>query len=186
MRARSCISGWSPRSSPQVNASIPVRGGSGSMPPAAGAAPSIAIANPQARAEVIRIIATDSSRPPPQAESDLGPIEGEGLRAWSAEVEASSLGRRRHREVGAQVGDAGTDRRLERGVVPPGIVMERHQVLDAGQPGEGQCIVNRAVSPAHVAGVLVAGVLRVVELDLQPHAIAAAQEPATRVGRTPL
>src|SRR4030095_8211345 len=81
----------------------------------------------------------------------LGKIEGSPLGGWG------------HREVGVHVRHGGADRRFERGIVPPGIVVERYQVLDARQPGEGQRIVHRAVSPANVYGVLLARVLRVVE-----------------------
>jgi hypothetical protein len=51
---------------------------------------------------------------------------------------------------------------------PPRVVMERHQVLDAGQAGKDQRVVHRAVSPADVPGVLQAGVLRVVQGEVDP------------------
>jgi hypothetical protein len=78
------------------------------------------------------------------------------LETRSADLEGFPLGRWRHREVGIHVGNGGADRRLERGIVPPGIVVERQQVLDACQSGEGQRIVYCTVSPADVTEVLLA------------------------------
>src|SRR5262245_26048404 len=44
--------------------------------------------------------------------------------------------------------------------------MEWRQVLGPRQSGEGERVVNRAVSPASVSRILLAGVLRVVEEEV--------------------
>ena len=73
-----------------------------------------------------------------------------------------ALGRWCHGEIGTHVGHRGIDGCFERGVVPPGIVVERHEVPGTHQAGEGERMVHRAVAPTDVLGVLSAGVLRVM------------------------
>jgi hypothetical protein len=64
------------------------------------------------------------------------------------------------------------DGRLDRGfqgrVLPPRVVVERHQVLHSREPGEGQRIVDRTVPLADVARILLARVRRVVEQQVDP------------------
>src|SRR5215510_14765135 len=72
----------------------------------------------------------------------------------STEVEGMALGGGCHGESGAHVGNSGIDGCLESGVVPPGIVVKRHQVPGTHQSGEGERMVYRAVAPADMPGVL--------------------------------
>src|SRR5262245_39787517 len=94
----------------------------------------------------------------------ISPSGGSASRVSRAsEIEASPLGRRRHRKVRLDLGEGNGERLFERIVVAPGVVMERRQMLDAGQLAEREGIVHRAVSPAGVSGIFLAGVLRIVQ-----------------------
>ena len=77
-----------------------------------------------------------------------------------------ALGGGCHGEIGIHVGYSGIDGCFERGVVPPGIVVECHQMTGTHQAGEGKRMVHRAVAPADVPGVLGGGVLRVVQQQI--------------------
>src|SRR5215510_6813072 len=111
-------------------------------------------------------IGNDSSSPTPQSSWQYKYPRSPSLnsiRPRSVEIKPAPLSRRCHRKIGLDLGHGGIECLFERCVVAPGVVMEWHQMLDTGQLAEGEGIVHRAMSPAGVSGIFVAGVLRVVQ-----------------------
>src|SRR5262245_17039962 len=81
----------------------------------------------------------------------------------STQIEASALGSRCHWKVGTHVPDGTLNGGFQGIVVPPGVVMERYEMLHVRKPSDGQGIVDGTVPPTDVVRILLARILRVVE-----------------------
>src|SRR5262249_54958981 len=102
---------------------------------------------------------------PPCRHTTLG-RGGDQVHARSAKLEALPLCCRSYGEGGVYIREGGADRSVERRIVSSRIVMKRHQVRDATEAGQGQRMMDRAVSPADVPWIFFAGVLRVVQEEV--------------------